>query len=97
MTVQLLVYFDGGPYNGKLARIEMPGQFKVGMKVSLDGMIYLVMDGPSARLAEQTQNGHDNLAVRLGYCGKQEQETSQEAPNQETSQEGPNKTPKQDG
>lgn len=61
------VMFADGPHAGRLAKIAIPGDFAVGMRLTInDGDTYIVRDGPIARAIQKSQRPFENGAVILG-------------------------------
>jgi len=56
--------FIDGPYAGRTAKLKA-AEFRVGLRLNVEGIIYKVCDGPVAQTIELQGRGHDNLVVAL--------------------------------
>ena len=68
LVVRQTVVFRGGPYDGKMAVMQFPKGFDVGMDVVVNGSPYIVRDGPIAASVEREQKEFENCAVVLVYA-----------------------------
>jgi hypothetical protein len=59
----------GGPHDGQIGRLTCE-KFEIGMQFDVEGLTYEVEDGPAAQAIEQTQQGHESLAVRCKLIGE---------------------------